>query len=167
MIRLATGICRLIYTRVAAIAILLVLLAAGALLSPLALVVLSLAVLIGEVWLESIYDESAQAVARKSSEVSAQRCAHLNQIQQVKAHTNGCEECLAGKQMWVHLRLCLTCGHVGCCDSSRNKHATAHFRETGHPLIASLEADESWTWCYIDERFVTTEQRSANELQTA
>lgn len=167
VIRLATGICRLIYTRLAAIAILLLLLVAGAPLSPLALVVLSLAVLVGEVWLESIYDESAQAIARTAGDAATQRCAHLDQMRQVEAHTNGCEECLIGKQMWVHLRLCLTCGHVGCCDSSRNKHATAHFRETGHPLIASLEAGESWTWCYIDERFVTTEQRGANEVQTA
>lgn len=54
---------------------------------------------------------------------------------------------------WVHLRLCLVCGHVGCCDSSKNKHATAHYRATGHPLVASLERGEHWAWCYADEEF--------------
>ena len=64
---------------------------------------------------------------------------------------NGCEECLAIGDTWVHLRLCLECGHVGCCDSSKNKHATKHFRATKHPVIRSLERGERWLWCYVDE----------------
>jgi monovalent cation/hydrogen antiporter len=63
----------------------------------------------------------------------------------------GCEECLQIGDAWVHLRLCLTCGHVGCCDSSKNKHATKHFEETAHPVIRSFEPEETWKWCYVDE----------------
>ena len=66
----------------------------------------------------------------------------------------GCEECLQTGSGWVHLRLCLSCGHVGCCDSSKNKHATAHFHATGHPLIQSFEPGEDWIWCYVDEAFL-------------
>lgn len=64
----------------------------------------------------------------------------------------GCEECLAAGGRWVHLRLCLACGHVGCCDSSPGKHATAHFHRSGHPVIRSFEPGEAWRWCYVDER---------------
>src|SRR6202041_1473567 len=64
---------------------------------------------------------------------------------------NGCEECLKMGDTWVHLRLCLECGHVGCCDSSKNKHATKHFHHTKHPIIRSLEPGEDWGWCYVDE----------------
>ncbi|MBK9165170.1 MAG: UBP-type zinc finger domain-containing protein [Acidobacteria bacterium] len=66
----------------------------------------------------------------------------------------GCEECIAMGETWVHLRICLTCGHTGCCDTSKNKHASAHFHSAGHPLIASLEPGESWGWCYADEEYV-------------
>jgi len=77
-------------------------------------------------------------------------CTHRNQIADVKPGTNGCEECLKTADSWVHLRMCLKCGHVGCCDSSKNKHATAHFHATGHPVVRSLEPGESWKWCYVD-----------------
>ena len=66
----------------------------------------------------------------------------------------GCEECLQMGDTWVHLRLCLTCGHVGCCNDSRNKHATAHFHETGHAIVRSFEPGETWMWCYEDESFI-------------
>ncbi len=79
------------------------------------------------------------------------RCSHLSAIRDVVPGTQGCEECLASGDDWVHLRLCLTCGHVGCCDQSKNKHATRHFQATGHPLIASLEPGEDWRWCYLDQ----------------
>jgi uncharacterized UBP type Zn finger protein len=79
------------------------------------------------------------------------RCSHLSSIRPVEPSAEGCEECLASGEEWVHLRLCLTCGHVGCCDQSKNKHATRHFRATGHPLISSLEPGEDWRWCYVDE----------------
>ena len=64
---------------------------------------------------------------------------------------SGCAECLAGGTTWVHLRLCEACGHVGCCDSSPMRHATAHFRATGHPVIRSFEPGEDWRWCYLHE----------------
>src|ERR1044071_8663262 len=79
------------------------------------------------------------------------QCAHLDQVRDVRPVTNGCEECLKSGDAWVHLRLCLTCGHVGCCDSSKNKHATKQFHQTTHPIIRSAEPGEDWGWCYIDE----------------
>jgi uncharacterized UBP type Zn finger protein len=66
----------------------------------------------------------------------------------------GCEECLASGDEWVHLRLCLSCGHVGCCDQSPNKHATKHFRKTRHPVIRSYEPEEDWAYCYVDDEGV-------------
>ena len=80
------------------------------------------------------------------------KCTHLGQIQPVYPATpDGCEECLKTGSWWVHLRLCLTCGHVGCCDSSPNKHATKHFHRTRHPIVRSLEPGEDWGWCYADQ----------------
>lgn len=80
------------------------------------------------------------------------RCTHLDQIQHVEPGTpNGCQECLEMGDTWVHLRKCLTCGHIGCCDSSTNKHATRHHRATEHPLVQSFEPGEDWIWCYLDE----------------
>ena len=81
----------------------------------------------------------------------ADTCTHLDQNKRVKPKTKGCEECLKIGDSWVNLRLCLTCGHVGCCDSSKNKHATKHFHATKHPIIRSHEPGESWMWCYVDE----------------
>ena len=79
-------------------------------------------------------------------------CSHLDVIRDVQPSAPGCEDCLAaGRHDWVHLRLCVSCGHVGCCDSSPGKHASAHGRETGHPIIRSLEPGEDWSWCYVDE----------------
>jgi uncharacterized UBP type Zn finger protein len=79
-------------------------------------------------------------------------CEHLDAVTPTAARTpNGCEECLKTGGRWVHLRLCLTCGHVGCCDNSPGKHATKHFHNVGHPVIASYEPGERWTWCYVDE----------------
>jgi len=78
-------------------------------------------------------------------------CPHTSQIQKVTPSAQGCEDCLKVGGRWVHLRLCLTCGHVGCCDSSPNKHATKHFHSTKHPIIQSFEPGENWRWCYVDE----------------
>ncbi len=78
-------------------------------------------------------------------------CAHVSRIRAVHASARGCEECLKTGDAWVHLRICMTCGHVGCCDSSKNKHATGHFRATNHPIVRSLERGEGWGWCYADE----------------
>lgn len=81
-------------------------------------------------------------------------CTHLNLIHEVTPSANGCEECLAIGDRWVHLRLCQVCGHVGCCDSSKNKHATKHFHASGHPIVKSFEPGEDWGWCYIDNTYV-------------
>lgn len=78
-------------------------------------------------------------------------CTHLDQVTTSHPRTNGCEECLKIGDTWVHLRLCRICGHVDCCDDSKNKHATKHFRATRHPIITSLEPGEDWSWCYVDE----------------
>lgn len=81
-------------------------------------------------------------------------CQHLDQIQAVTPSAQGCKECLKMGSRWVHLRICLTCGHVGCCDSSPNRHATQHFHATHHPIIQSFERGEDWRWCYIDQTIV-------------
>ena len=79
-------------------------------------------------------------------------CTHLDVIDPtVPPSADGCEDCLAMGGVWVHLRRCLTCGHVGCCDSSPNRHATAHFHSSGHPLVQSFEPGEDWLWCYVDD----------------
>ena len=78
-------------------------------------------------------------------------CPHLDQIRVVTAGFDGCEDCVRIGSWWVHLRLCMTCGNVGCCDNSPHKHATAHFRLTGHPIMKSFEPGEEWGWCYVDE----------------
>jgi hypothetical protein len=79
-------------------------------------------------------------------------CTHRDQIRAVEPSTReGCEDCLAMGGRWVHLRMCLTCGHVGCCDSSPNRHATKHAHGSGHPIVQSFEPGESWRWCYVDE----------------
>lgn len=82
-----------------------------------------------------------------------QTCEHVLHLQDVVPSGNGCVECLKMGDTWVHLRLCETCGHVGCCDDSKNKHATKHYHETGHPVIKSYEPDEDWGWCYVDETY--------------
>ena len=79
-------------------------------------------------------------------------CTHLDWIANVTPSAPGCEDCLAqGRRDWVHLRLCTTCGHVGCCDSSPGRHATRHFLTAGHPIVRSFEPGEHWFWCYVDE----------------
>ncbi len=81
-------------------------------------------------------------------------CTHLDQIRSVKRNSRGCEECLKLGDSWVHLRLCLTCGNVGCCDQSKNTHATKHYHATQHPIIRSLERGEDWRWCFVDADLV-------------
>jgi hypothetical protein len=85
-------------------------------------------------------------------------CSHLDQIgvHELPPEVDGCEDCLSSGGAWLHLRICLTCGHVGCCDSSPNRHSTAHQHATEHPIIHSLEPGEDWSWCYLDDvAFVT------------
>ena len=78
-------------------------------------------------------------------------CSHLASIRTNRPLSAGCEECLKLGDTWVHLRLCRMCGHVGCCDDSKNRHATRHYHATKHPIITSLESGENWSWCYVDE----------------
>ena len=85
--------------------------------------------------------------------MSPAACTHLDEVavHELPGEVGGCEDCLRTGGKWLHLRICLTCGHVGCCDDSPNRHATAHHHATAHPLIRSLEPGEEWSWCYVDE----------------
>ena len=89
--------------------------------------------------------------AVNSGVVDDHGCGHISTIQDVVPSADGCEDCLRIGDVWVNLRLCLTCGHVGCCDDSKNKHASRHYHETEHPMIVSYEEGENWLWCYVDE----------------
>ena len=82
-------------------------------------------------------------------------CTHLDHVQilELPDAVDGCVDCLAMGSAWLHLRICLECGHVGCCDDSPNRHATKHARATGHPVIASAEPGERWLYCYPDDEF--------------
>lgn len=85
----------------------------------------------------------------------AAKCTHEKEhVKKVKPSSKGCEDCLKIGGQWVHLRMCLECGHVGCCDSSPNRHARAHFQEAQHPIIQSAERGENWRWCYIDDTYI-------------
>ncbi|MER9832517.1 UBP-type zinc finger domain-containing protein [Mesorhizobium sp. M0134] len=81
-------------------------------------------------------------------------CTHVQTIREVPPGSRGCEECLRTGQRWLHLRICRTCGHVGCCDQSLGRHATAHFHHTGHPIIEGYDPPEGWGWCYVDEMMI-------------
>ena len=105
---------------------------------PLASLAVIVAVLLGSIVASLLFPAGTKA------------CAHRDQIADVAPNSKGCEECLRLGDRWVNLRMCLKCGNVGCCDSSKNKHATAHFHATGHPVMRSIEPGESWKWCYVD-----------------
>ncbi|WP_339689446.1 UBP-type zinc finger domain-containing protein [uncultured Parasphingorhabdus sp.] len=87
-------------------------------------------------------------------------CNHVSSVSKVTPSARGCEDCLKIGSPWVHLRLCRTCGHVGCCDDSPNRHASAHYRNTGHPIIEGYDPPEGWGWCYLDNIFVTLPDRT-------
>ena len=80
-------------------------------------------------------------------------CTHLDTVHvtELPEAVDGCEDCLRMGSPWLHLRICLECGKVGCCDDSPNRHATAHSHSSGHPIIRSLEPREDWSWCYVDQ----------------
>lgn len=86
-------------------------------------------------------------------------CIHVDQIQEVEPRTMGCEDCLKSGSTWVHLRVCMTCGYVGCCNSSQHKHAARHAKETGHTVVMSMESGEEWMWCYFCEDFIVPRRR--------
>jgi uncharacterized UBP type Zn finger protein len=94
---------------------------------------------------------------------AGKQCTHLALAQAVAAKTKGCEECLAEGGRWIHLRLCLICGHVGCCDQSKGQHATKHYHATQHPLIRSFEPGEKWAWCFVDRLMLATTEVSSTE----
>ncbi|MCH7804430.1 MAG: UBP-type zinc finger domain-containing protein [Acidobacteria bacterium] len=83
-------------------------------------------------------------------------CDHLKQIKIIAKpdEVKGCDECLQIGSSWVEVRMCLTCGHVGCCDSSKHQHARNHYETTQHPIIQSVEPGQSWGWCYLDEEYL-------------
>jgi hypothetical protein len=87
-------------------------------------------------------------------------CAHSASVQTVTPGALGCEECLKSGSRWVHLRLCRICGHVGCCESSPNKHALKHFQATEHPVIEGYDPPDGWGWCYVDEAFLKLPNRT-------
>jgi hypothetical protein len=88
-----------------------------------------------------------------STPIMSKTCAHLGTIRKVTPSARGCEECLKTGSKWVHLRICRTCGHVGCCDQSPGRHATRHFHGTHHLIIEGYDPPEGWGWCYVDEVF--------------
>ena len=94
----------------------------------------------------------------------ADACAHEDSIREVTPSARGCEECLQARSRWVHLRLCRTCGHVGCCDDSPNRHATKHFHASRHPIIEGYDPPEGWGWCYLDEVMLDLADRATPRL---
>jgi hypothetical protein len=97
---------------------------------------------------------SSPALRTAAGNTMSEHCHHLRSIHKVTPSARGCEECLKTGDWWVHLRICRTCGHVGCCDDSPNKHATAHYHATSHPIIEGYDPPEGWGWCYVDEEMV-------------
>jgi hypothetical protein len=91
-------------------------------------------------------------------------CTHNYTIRDVTPSARGCEECLKSGSVWVHLRLCGTCEHVGCCDSSPNRHATKHFHANRHPVIEGCDPPEGWGWCYVDEAWLDLSDRATPQL---
>lgn len=90
-------------------------------------------------------------------------CTHTDRIQTVTPASSGCRLCLESGDTWVHLRMCLTCGQIGCCDDSKNQHAMKHAQNSGHPIVQSFEHGESWRWCYIDQEFLEPDPNAVVE----
>src|SRR5215218_2928267 len=152
LIRMVTGVCNMVYVRVATIALSLGISLLGPYVPPLAVVAALLAVMIVGIWIETRFSPE-RAAHEETSGPGA--CDHADKATIFEPRSEGgCEECRKNNYKWVHLRVCLSCGHTGCCDTSVNRHATKHFLKTGHPIMASLESGEYWAWCYDDERFV-------------
>ena len=100
------------------------------------------------------------------TELAGEVCEHLENVRAVRPSAAGCEQCLAEGARWVHLRLCLTCGYVGCCDSSPHRHARAHHHETGHPMMRSAEPGENWAYCFVDRETYEVIPVDTPELET-
>ena len=157
IVKFAAGVCRLLFARIVTVAFSLAMIFVGQHLPPIASVVVFFAILVSGVWLEVRFGEVR---SRDEETSSLEPCEHAGVAKVFKPRsTDGCEECVKNNYKWVHLRVCLTCGHVGCCDSSRYKHATKHYYRKDHAIMASLEPGENWAWCYTDERFVPVPKR--------
>jgi len=144
--------CNLFYVRLALVAVALAMIPAGNFLPPLVSIVGFFLILGVSVWLEGRYDVLGE---EEEGTGHILPCEHAGEMRVFEPRsTEGCEECVKNNYKWVHLRLCLSCGHVGCCESSIYTHASKHFHAENHPVIASLEPNENWAWCYEDDRFV-------------
>lgn len=95
------------------------------------------------------------AVKLTAAERNSELCTHTRQAHAVSYTEHVCPECVAMGDTWVHLRICMICGHVGCCDNSKNRHATKHYHTTQHPIVKTIEDEPEWAWCYVDEEFLT------------
>lgn len=156
VVRMVASVCRLFYIRVLTVAVALSFIYIGQFVPPLFVLAVYFVLFATGVWLETLYTEEGP----KDEIAPLSPCEHAEMATVFHPRsTNGCEECVKNNYKWVHLRLCLSCGHVGCCDSSIHKHATKHFHREQHPLMASLEDGEHWSWCYLDERFVPLAHR--------
>jgi low temperature requirement protein LtrA len=161
ILRLIADVCYLVNLRLASIAVSLSLIYFGQFLPPLAVLVIFGLLFSAGVWLENLY-----APERSQTELphGLNPCEHAAEMTVFRPRsTDGCEECRKNNYKWVHLRICLSCGHVGCCDSSVHRHATKHFHASDHPIMASLEEGENWAWCYTDERFVPLPRKVENQ----
>src|SRR5215471_13760684 len=94
-------------------------------------------------------------------------CEHFRDIEPVTPASRGCEDCIAIGATWTELRVCLVCGHVGCCEDSQHAHALRHFNATGHPIIAPLERGETWSWCYVDRRYFELDHKLKPKRRSA
>lgn len=156
VVRIVSGVCNVITSRLIAIVFCIATIFFGSFIPPVALVGILLLALAAGVWFEDRNQDEYQA----ETTPRLAPCEHDAEATVFRPRSNeGCEECVKYNYKWAHLRMCLTCGHVGCCDSSRYKHATKHYHDEGHAIMASLEDDDNWAWCYSDERFVPLAQR--------
>jgi low temperature requirement protein LtrA len=169
VIRLSSGYTDLVPSRILFAVASLGLAAFGGTLDPLLFLGLMLLFLVAEIAIESrsgpvalLHDKERPGAEPEGTPMPgdvfrvamSKGCTHLDQARDVTPSANGCEECLALGETWVQARICLICGHVGCCETSKNRHAWKHYQETGHPLIESFEPGNKWRWCYIDETYL-------------
>lgn len=153
IVRIVTGVCNLVFIRVGLIALLLSIIAFGQYLSPVAVLFALFVVMVGGIWIETRHEIKGLA-SDEAPHLTPCEHAAAAAIFEPRLGVLACEECNKNNYKWVHLRLCMSCGHVGCCDSSTHTHATKHFHASSHPIMSSLEELETWAWCYEDQRFV-------------
>lgn len=150
---MVTGVCNLVFVRIGSIVPLLSMIALGQYLTPIATLSALFLPMVASIWIETRHEiESSEP----DEAPHLTPCEHAPQatIFEPRLGILACEECVKNNYKWVHLRLCMSCGHVGCCDSSKYTHATNHFHESSHSIMSSLEELETWARCYDDESFV-------------